>query len=572
MNIFELKNIKLNNNFGATFLALSILLYPFLFIWQCGDLTDTGFFVLNYQNFFEKLKLGNTNSLFFISDLIGAIWFKLFPTSGIIGFKFLYLVFFYLIISISYLLLKNLTTKKNLLLLGIFCAISFSERTTMFIFSYDIASWLFLIISSYFIIKGLNSKKILSFYFSGIFFAISCLCRFPNIVLIALLPITLLYIRFYREKNTTYLHLLMFIKEYSLFIIGFMSAIALFWGLLKYFSLAQIFLLNLDLIGAQNQSSYSFVILMKSYVKEFVIFLPHALSIASLMLTTSLIFNYSKITNKFSPFIKYIILLFCIAFLTYRGFSYSSNLKYLIPAFCLPPLLFSIIRKDKFSIVGIVILTMALGQVAGTNTGLFLKLCTGFMVLLPISIIIIFEQKNLVFENISINTKVILIVGVSFILFFSLFARIGWIYHVDSGVGCRLRAIYPIDHKLMKGIYTTKKNASHIKVLCGAIESNIREDNTLFIYGHQPMFYYLTKHQPTIKKFWLVNNVIQTDALFFSIKENIKKTGKWPMIVDTKEKIMGESGENKLSDFFKENNYKIILEKDDFIIWNKMPI
>ena len=44
------------------------------------------------------------------------------------------------------------------------------------------------------------------------------------------------------------------------------------------------------------------------------------------------------------------------------------------------------------------------------------------------------------------------------------------------------------------------------------------------------------------------------------------------MIFDTKEKIMGESGENKLSDFFKENNYKIILEKDDFIIWNKMPI
>ena len=75
----------------------------------------------------------------------------------------------------------------------------------------------------------------------------------------------------------------------------------------------------------------------------------------------------------------------------------------------------------------------------------------------------------------------------------------------------------------MKGIYTTKKNAYHIKVLCGAIESNIREDNTLFIYGHQPMFYYLTEHQPTIKKFWLVNSVIQTDSLFFSIKENIKK-------------------------------------------------
>ena len=78
-----------------------VIIYPLVFIWQCGDLTDTGFFALNYQNFFTDLKLGKVDSLTFLSNLIGALWFKLFPNLGIIGLKFLYVIFLYGIIYFS---------------------------------------------------------------------------------------------------------------------------------------------------------------------------------------------------------------------------------------------------------------------------------------------------------------------------------------------------------------------------------------------------------------------------------------------------------------------------------------
>ncbi len=571
MNIFELKSIKLKTNFTEFFLSLLIFLYPFLFIWQCGDLTDTGFFALNYQNFFENLQIGKTNSITFLTDFLGATWFRLFPTFGIVGLKFLYLIFLYLILFFTYLILKIHTKKRTLLLLGILCAVVFSERFSMFIFSRDIASWFFLIISSYLIIIGLNRQKFLFIYFSGVFFALACLCRFPNIVLIVILPLMFFYINFYGYKYITRLNFLIFFKEYFIFLIGFLSVAAFFWGLLKYYFLTQTFLLNLDFLGTQNKTSYSSISLMKSYIYDLVIFIPHVLIVSSLILTTSLIFNYSKITKKISPIVVCIILLFCLAFLIYRGFSYSSNLKYLIPALCFLPLLFSLIKKDKFSNVVIVMLTMSLTQVAGTNTGLFLKLCYGFIVLLPLSIVIIGEQKKIVFENILINTRPILIYAVYIILFFCILARIGWIYHVDSGLSCRLKAIYPINNNLMKGIFTTQKNATHIKELCNSIKSNIKEENTLFIFGHEPMFYYLTKHQPPVKKFWLTNNLVQIDELFLSINESIKLTGKWPMIVDTKQKIMGDIGEKKLAEFLKDNNYIRIENKYDFSIWNKMP-
>jgi hypothetical protein len=562
--------MRLNNNFVSIFLKISIFLYPLLFIWQCGDLTDTGFFAYNFQNFFNNLQLGNTNSVSFFADFIGAIWFRMFPTLGIIGLKFLYLIFFYLIVIFIYFILKDLTKNKNLLLLGILCGIAFSERWTMLVFSRDIASWFFLIVSGYFMIKGQNRQKLLFFYFSGIFFAIACLSRFPNIILFALLPLALLYEILYKERNINYRHFLIFLKKYLLFILGFLSLLAIFFGALKYFNLAQTFLLNMDLLGTNEKSSYATLGLLRRYLKEFIVFLPHLLVITSLMLTTPLIFDYAKITKKYFPFVIYILLLCYVVFINYADFSYSSKIKYLIPAFCFSPLMFSLIKKDKFSFIVIIMLIMAIAQVAGTNTGLFLKLCYGFMFLIPISIVIIANQKNIIFGNISINTKVILIVGVIYILFLSLFARIGWIYNVDSGLTCRLRATYPIKHDLMKGILTTKNNASHINEMCGAIESNIKKENTLFIYGHQPMFYYLTQHQPPVKKFWLTNKFVQVDELFLSINESVSLTGKWPMIVDTKQNIMGEIGEIKLAEFLKENNYKLIKNESDFNIWNKM--
>lgn len=193
------------------------------------------------------------------------------------------------------------------------------------------------------------------------------------------------------------------------------------------------------------------------------------------------------------------------------------------------------------------------------------------MILLPLSIIIMANQKSIIFEDFSINTRVIMFVGVILILFLSLLARFGCIYNVDYGLSCRLKATYPVEHNLMKGIFTTQKNAMHIKEMCYAIDINIKKENTLFIYGHQPMFYYLTQHQPPVKKFWLTNNFVQVDELFSSINESIRLTGKWPMIVDTKQGIMGEIGEKKLAEFLCENNYIHIEDNVDFSIWNRMP-
>ena len=121
----------------------------------------------------------------------------------------------------------------------------------------------------------------------------------------------------------------------------------------------------------------------------------------------------------------------------------------------------------------------------------------------------------------------------------------------------------------MKGIFTTKENSTYITQLSNLIDKHLDQDKNLFIYGHQPMFYYLTETIPPVKKFWLTNNYVQVDELFVSLDSSIKSTGKYPMIVDTKQNIMGEAGQIRLEHFLIEHGYKSTVKTENFNIWRK---
>lgn len=103
-----------------TFLVFCTFFYPLLFIWQGIDLTDTGYHATNQHFFFEMLNDGTGNSMIFISNLIGAIWLKIFPYSGLFGLKILYLLFLYGIILLSYRILKQFCNEQNLIWMGLF--------------------------------------------------------------------------------------------------------------------------------------------------------------------------------------------------------------------------------------------------------------------------------------------------------------------------------------------------------------------------------------------------------------------------------------------------------------------
>ena len=564
-----LKIIKTNEKVFNNCLIFLLFFYPFIFIWQCGDLTDTGYMAFIFENFFENLKIGKVFSPVFLTDLIGATWFEIFPNLGIIGLKFLYLLFLYPIIFVIYFILKRVSQNKTLILFSVFCGIVFSERCFNFVYTKDISCWFFLIISGYLLINGVEEKNTNTFFFSGIFLLLAILCRIPSMIAIVLFPLILAYKIFYKEEKNKKKQFAFLFKNCSYLLIGFFLSLLIFVLILNFLNLLNVFYDNFKSLNELSKSSYSPFLLIKKIFKEFVIFIPYSIFVIAFLLFSSVVYKYCLKQKKIIYFYLYIFISLFLIIIIDHDFTYTNKIMYIVPAFCLLPLLYSLINKDKFSLTVLVCLTFTFAQVFGTNTGFFLKLMYGFMALLPLSIVILASYKELVFRKLSFSTLPISISGIMVILFISFTVRILWIYHVNYGVKSRFRAIYTVNNPKMAGVLTTKDNAKHIEDLCFAIENCKNQDNSLFIFGHQPMFYYLTNKKPILENFWMSDKMHQPEELFLKINENIIKSKKRPIIVDTKGEVLGNDGELALQKFLISNNYICKIDKPDFNIWVK---
>ena len=199
-----------------------------------------------------------------------------------------------------------------MLLIGIFCGVVFATRCTSFVFAYDIASWLFLILTSSFLVKGLNANKLLYLYSAGILLAFACLFRLPDIVFIGLLPMILVYYHAWNIHRFTFTHFWTLVKQYCSFIAGTVSLFIFVAGIFKYLNIDDIFLRNLV-----PDSGHSAFYVLKFYLNDIIDFLPHLLSVTSLFLSISLIYEYSRHKKKISPFytVRHFVIHCCIYYL-----------------------------------------------------------------------------------------------------------------------------------------------------------------------------------------------------------------------------------------------------------------
>lgn len=556
----SLQLILKNKNYLLIFI---IFIYPIFFIWHGGDLTDTGFFAVNYNFAFENYANGKTNSLFILTDFIGAIWLKLFPFGGIVGLRILTLLFLYGAMTITYMTLKDLTTNKTILLIGLLTGLAFSTRFTSLIFNYDIASTFFLVLMLYLLCIGIKLNKPLFFAYSGMVLFLAFLTRFPNIVFIVGLPIIML-LNSFLNKGVNIKNIL---KNYIFYCGGFLLFFILFYTILNTNETWEVYLNNLSLLSSEskNSNSYSLSTIFRQYFNELKQFTPHFLIVIFLVLPTSIV--YVSSSKKSFYFVIYSLLILGIATLYYSGFSYKNNIKYFMPAFCLIPLIISLLKKDKYLLIILLAITVSLTQVAGSNTGLFLKLSNGALFLIPLSLIMLYDYNEFSIYNIKIKTKPLFIIGGIILLFFSVVIRVGTVYHVDSGLSARLRCNQPIEHPKMKGLLTSKGNASYIKEMSTAISLEIDTNESLFIYGHQPIFYYLANQYPPVNNFWLANNVVNAKELFVQLEESVNLKHVYPLIVDTKEKVLASEGDKELNIFLTKHNYYTVTNNERFIIW-----
>ena len=119
----------------------------------------------------------------------------------------------------------------------------------------------------------------------------------------------------------------------------------------------------------------------------------------------------------------------------------------------------------------------------------------------------------------------------------------------------------------MKGIYAPSNMSQHVENVVFYLKKYSSRTKYLFIYGHQPAFYYLSGFKPAQQNIWMANNVTTPSEVFASLNHNILVNDFKPIVLDTKENIFGEKGQNMLDHFLCANEYLLVYDQPTFSIW-----
>lgn len=563
--------LKANPKTVIWVLKAAILLYPLVFIFQDGDVTDTGFHTFNYQIFFEKLSNGTSDSLLFLTNIVGATWLKYFPSLGLLGLKLLYLLVFYGITIISYKVLRLVSAHKLLILCSLLVGVAFATRLNLYVFYSDVLSWFFLLLVGYFILKGQN--KPVYIFISGICFVLAILSRFPNLVFYFLFPFVILYRDIYiKRQRISSLFFKNITIRFVLFTVGIAVAGFIFVYLLRTYNYYDAFLNGYGFVNTasetESNSSYTLTSLISSYLKDILFFLPHLLSISAIGLAIGLFHNSVKVSQKKWFYISVAITI-AIGAITYSGLTSGGFIKYMAPAICFVPFLYIHKERSDIGFTALLFLVLGMTHIAGTNTGFFYKMNYSFIILLAVAFIALRKRKNYTIALFKITTKPILSVAIVSVLLFSFTNQFVYIFNVASGISTRFKATHVIKHPKLKAQFTNAARAEHIKIMSEAIETHSEPHKQIFIYGHQPLFYYLTESKVPLEKFWLANNIVEAEYVFNTLNIFIEEHKQYPLIIDTKEQILGVDGELRLESFLKIHNYKSVEATNSFTIWKK---
>ena len=556
-------------------LIFTIIVFPFLLIWQGGDLSDTGYHAVYKQYFFNNLDAGNIHYTTILSDFIGNLWLNLFPGLGVWGLYLLAVLFFQGGVFLAFLTLNEMKPR-YIVLVGLLCGQVFALRYSSMTFSFDFASFFFLMLTAYCMWQGISKISHAWIFIAGLATGLAFLARLPDIIILCFVPLVFLHFEWMNQKNLfTKAVVWEAAKKYTLYLLGFISLCFLFGLIIRatdtwdtYFQ--NLFGLTNKLTGADWTEGYSLKILLNKYLSNLERFLPYMFSILMTVIVFCAVLQAAK-----NSVVLYILVFVCVgcAFLIFYGkFSYTSTFKYFVPALCILSTVFAFIphesnTKQHGSLLLIAWMT-AFVSFAGSDTGLFLKLCWGMPLLVPLIGVLMWNRNVEKIWKLHITWRPLLLTSAIIIILVGGIIRFGWIYHLDSGLLSRFRAVYPINHELMRNIYTTSERAKYIEEVTSAIERYIHPENSLFIYGHEPLFYYLSQRKPAIFRFWMGVGPRRAEQIFQQLDRVISQTSKYPLILITDKERLGVEGSELLEKFLEKHYYQCVEKSQNFQIWN----
>ena len=442
---------------------LLVVLYQLIFMFQGIDFLDEGFTATFYQQFFNDPGSVQYNFMYWLSGLVGGVFVYLFPDTGLLGLRFLSIIFTSASILIVYNLLKDFLNKGYLrigLLLVLMCACHNPK-----IFHYNFLSVLLYTATASLLFNGLRKQRILAQAIG--FFAGFCLSVAAMLLLIKVMG-----------------HMDVFINAFKLVT---------------------------QMGQGDGESAYGLMLLIRNFLTSYNDALLFTIYILGLIVIAAIapgwIEGKWKLPHWVATLVKYLsLLLACLIML--KGLEILMRWYVGLTLITFALIMFSKASKEikTLMLIGTYITaTYAFGSSAGIFTaGIHI-----FWISMPIAIDFLLGMRsfdfrfslatnhNTVFNNDAIVREPQFRLFKTAIVVISIIGCLyhQWFYplHDESS---RLGMFYSIDNKYVKGVLTTKERVQATNELLDASEKFVKPGDYVLAFHSLPIYHYMTNTRP----------------------------------------------------------------------------
>ncbi|WP_460218181.1 hypothetical protein [Psychroserpens sp. MEBiC05023] len=563
-----------------------IVLIQLVLMFHGFDICDEGFSLTFYQQFFNAPENVEYCFVYWLSGLIGGLWYQLFETGGILWFRVLTVVFNTATLLLCYQILKN-HIKLSYIMIGLAMVLFVNDFGFLAFYHNHITTFL-TVLSVYVLVKGIQQQKLMLLGLSGLILGVNIFARLPNITLLIFL-LAIPYASFILRKKALFLSIKPMLVLLFGSIVGIALVVIMMYGLNQWHIMENAFSVLFSL-GKTEDSGHNFITLIRVIKNNYIAIFYET---SKLVVVISILLVLHRFL-KDKAIIKYVVPLVALLSFVMLFAKGDIYMVYVLGFIGTLGIMFTKQKTEQIKIIAfLALLTMIflpLGSGGGVHSSgyICIWLATPFFFKFISQITTISLSAEIEHVHNSIQIEGVLSKYLFSIIAISYFGYKGYSISQEAyfDKGNRLSKTAVIDNKFTNGIYTTNERAKVINDVLKELENHVEPNDYMFVYDSAPMLHFLTETRPYTYNPW----VWIYDHVSFEQKLKLAETNivTLPIIVQQKFTAIWEFSEpiddylaedkpysntydpgraKAMNSFIERNAYKIIWSNDYFNIY-----
>lgn len=559
--------------------SLILLIYYLLMSLQGFDLTDEGFVLVAYQNFFDDYTYANYMNGMYMTALIGGIWEKLFGFGGWYSFR----VFNSLIIVSGYIItcytLKEYWKYKWWIWTG-FLLVLFNQiidHGTLVFHYYTFSAFMNCVIA-FLLYRSFKENNLRLLFVSSVVLGLDIFVRLPNLML-CIIPFILAYFSYYYDRNMKDAFKRIGIINAGIIIGIAFSLLILLWNghIGSYFDSFG----NYTQTAQSTQSGHGIIPMLKVYSRNYFYVLLYMSILAASLGGISLLAKTTlfKGRNLFLYVIAACFMVFIGRVLYTSTLTNQTRITILL-ALAYVLLMFVMVKQHRNK--NLIMLVMAFVlisflQPVGSDGGIGNMGTYSIWGLIPTSIVVfMYSLDNITYKK---SRRWASLISVSAILLFlSISLLKANLQYCCRDEGPRFAKVYRIQSLPKANIFTSKERAEEIDSIMNMCKESLEEGSTTLFALDLPALHYLTHTKPFLKRPWpnlapigRLDQMIETaEASEASPAFLVRRFSRNNEMSTSNESLARYSYNNKVLDqFIDKNGYRLIWDYGHFYIFRK---